>query len=91
MFVQIEIGMEIEMKMEEAVVANLHPVKVIAFDLDTTLVRTISLHTPDQPQPEQFADIKEYHHVYKRPYLAELLAFLRRAVPSDPAQPGYVR
>ena len=61
------------------------PIKVIAFDLDKTLVRTISLHNDEQPQPEQYAngyfmffddDTKEYHHVYKRPYLKELLEFL---------------
>jgi hypothetical protein len=47
--------------------------------LDKTLVRTISLHTNDQPQPEQYKngyfmffddDTKEFHHVYKRPYLS---------------------
>eukprot|EP01083_Nonionella_stella_P272118 922545_1 len=60
-------------------------IKVIAFDLDKTMVRTISLHTNEQPQPEQHPggyfmffddDTKEYHHVYKRPYLKNLLDFL---------------
>eukprot|EP01084_Bolivina_argentea_P292236 502349_1 len=62
-----------------------YPVKAIAFDLDKTMVRTISLHTNEQPQPEQHPnsyfmffdeDTKEYHHVYKRPYLTQLLDFL---------------
>jgi len=62
-----------------------YPIKVIAFDLDKTLVRTISLHHDQQPQPEQYEngyfmffddDTKEFHHVYKRPYLKELLEFL---------------
>eukprot|EP00485_Elphidium_margaritaceum_P009213 CAMPEP_0202690280 /NCGR_PEP_ID=MMETSP1385-20130828/5304_1 /ASSEMBLY_ACC=CAM_ASM_000861 /TAXON_ID=933848 /ORGANISM="Elphidium margaritaceum" /LENGTH=857 /DNA_ID=CAMNT_0049345517 /DNA_START=231 /DNA_END=2804 /DNA_ORIENTATION=+ len=66
-----------------------YPVKVIAFDLDKTMVRTISLHTDEQPQPEQHPggyfmffddDTKEYHHVYKRPHLTALLDFLYSAI-----------
>ena len=68
-----------------------YPLKVIAFDLDKTMVRTISLHTNEQPQPEQHPggyfmffddDTKEYHHVYKRPHLKELLDFLYHAIVS---------
>merc|ERR1719206_13658 len=79
---------------------NKHPIKVIAFDLDKTLVRTISLHIPDQPQPEQYPgsyfmffdeDTKEYHHVYQRPYLKELLAWMHRAIPQDPQHPNYIK
>ena len=33
-----------------------YPIKVIAFDLDKTLVRTLSLHNDEQPQPEQYED-----------------------------------
>ncbi|ETO22105.1 hypothetical protein RFI_15092, partial [Reticulomyxa filosa] len=69
-----------------------HPnyfLKVIAFDLDKTMVRTISLRTNEQPQPEQFENgyfmfyddtTVEFHHVYKRPYLTELLHFLQVVV-----------
>jgi len=68
-----------------------YPLRVIAFDLDKTMVRTISLHTNEQPQPEQHPggyfmffddDTKEYHHVYKRPHLKELLDFLYHAIVS---------
>ncbi|ETO20951.1 hypothetical protein RFI_16253, partial [Reticulomyxa filosa] len=69
-----------------------HPkyfLKVIAFDLDKTMVRTISLRTKEQPQQEQFKngyfmfyddETGEFHHVYKRPHLSELLQFLQRVV-----------
>eukprot|EP00484_Ammonia_sp_Unknown_P021392 CAMPEP_0197043736 /NCGR_PEP_ID=MMETSP1384-20130603/19937_1 /TAXON_ID=29189 /ORGANISM="Ammonia sp." /LENGTH=846 /DNA_ID=CAMNT_0042475083 /DNA_START=551 /DNA_END=3091 /DNA_ORIENTATION=+ len=68
------------------------PVKAIAFDLDKTMVRTISLPHDEQPQPEQHPggyfmffddDTKEYHHVYKRPHLRELLDFLNHAIVSQ--------
>merc|ERR1712232_1325151 len=74
---------------DESDFEHLYPVRVIAFDLDKTMVRTISLHTNEQPQPEQHPngyfmffddDTKEYHHVYKRPYLKELLDFLYHAI-----------
>jgi len=70
-------------------IAAAYFIKMLAFDLDKTLVRTISLHTNDQPQPEQYKngyfmffddDTKEFHHVYKRPYLKELLEFLYHSI-----------
>jgi hypothetical protein len=67
----------------------LYPLQVLAWDLDKTMVRTISLQVCDQPKPQQFQngyfmffdeDTKEYHHVYKRPGLEKLIQFLTHAV-----------